>query len=181
MKKRICTDETAEQLIGQYTGVVKHCLNRMNLSRSRSDYDDYFQLGLMTLMDTYETCTSDPLQEDNRYIFVSYASRKIMWVYLDEIRKTSKKGATEALLSDEVMLNLPCEDTFEDILETEDLYRTLSERLSPQERSYLDDAYIHGLNITEIAKKNGISRKTVYKWRSQIQTKAEGFLAPSKK
>lgn len=181
MKKRISTDESAEQLIGQYAGIVIHCLNKINLPRSRNDYDDYFQLGLMTLIDTYETCTSDPLQEDNRYIFVSYASRKIMWVYLDEIRKASKKGANETLLSNEVLMNLPCASTFEAILEADDVYHKLSERLTPQERCYLNDAYIYGLNITEIAKKNGISRKTVYKWRSQIQTKAEEFLVSSKR
>lgn len=181
MKKRECTDEIAELLIGQYAGVVKHCLNKINLYPARSDYDDFFQLGLLTLIDTYETCAKDPLLEDNRYSYVNYAGRKILWVYLDEIRKAGKKGEYEAFVTDEFILNLPGGENFEAILETEDLYQKLSERLSPQENIYLHDAYIYGLNVTEIAKKHGFSRKTVSKWRSQIQVKANVFLELSKK
>lgn len=181
MKKRTCTDEIAELLIGQYAGVVKHCLNKINLYPARSDYDDFFQLGLLTLVDTYETCTGDPMLEENRYSYVSYAGRKILWVFLDEIRKNSKKEENEANVTDELIMNLSGAETFEAILETEDLYRKLSERLTPKENIYLHDAYIYGLNVTEVAKKHGFSRKTVSKWRSQIQAKANGFLESSKK
>lgn len=174
-KKRICTDEAATQLNELYAGVIHHCLNKINRYPDHNDYDDFYQLGLITLFDTYETCLKDALATENSFLFVSYAKQKIHWTFLDQIRKDRKKENREAYLSEEELEEIPNAVSFEYQLEQEDLLQRLCACLNAEENAYLRDA-LDGLNITEIARKQKISRKTLYKRRRQIQTKASSFL-----
>ncbi len=175
MKKRICTDEAATQLCDLYAGVIHHCLKKINRYPDHNDYDDFYQLGLITLFDTYETCLKDALVTENSFLFVSYAKQKIHWTFLDQIRKEQKKISREAYLCEEELEEIPSTTSFEDQLEQTDLLQRLCACLTAEENAYLRDA-LEGLNITEIAKKQRISRKTLYKRRRQIQTKASPFL-----
>lgn len=175
IKKRICTDEAATQLSELYAGVIHHCLKKINRYPDHNDYDDFYQLGLITLFDTYETCLKDALATENSFLFVSYAKQKIHWTFLDQIRKDRKKESREAYLSEEELEEIPNAASFEDQLEQEDLLQRLCACLTTEENAYLRDA-LEGLNITEIAKKQKISRKTIYKRRRHIQTKASTFL-----
>ena len=173
-KKRICTDEAATLLSDLYAGVIHHCLNKINRYPDHNDYDDFYQLGLITLFDTYETCLKDALATENCFLFVSYAKQKLHWTFLDQIRKERKKESREAYLSEEELEEIPNTVSFEDQLEQEDLLQRLCASLTAEENAYLRDA-LDGLNITEIARKQKISRKTLYKRRRQIQTKATPF------
>ena len=175
IKKRSCTDEAATQLSELYAGVIHHCLKRINRFPDHNDYDDFYQLGLITLLDTYETCLKDALQSENSFLFVSYAKQKIHWTFLDQIRKEQKKVSREAYLCEEELEEVPSTTSFEDQFEQADLLQRLCACLTAEENAYLRDA-LEGLNITEIAKKQRISRKTLYKRRRQIQTKASPFL-----
>ncbi|PTQ86062.1 RNA polymerase sigma factor (sigma-70 family) [Trichococcus patagoniensis] len=174
-KKRICTDEAATLLSELYAGVIHHCLNKINRYPDHNDYDDFYQLGLITLFDTYETCLKDALASENSFLFVSYAKQKIHWIFLDQIRKDQKKTSREAYLSEAELEEIPNAVSFEDQLEQEDLLQRLSACLTAEENAYLRDA-LDGLNITEIAKKQKLSRKTIYKRRRHIQTKVRTFL-----
>lgn len=175
IKKRSCTDETATRLSEQYAGVIHHCLNRINRYPDHNDYDDFYQLGLITLFDTYETCLKDALQSENSFLFVSYAKQKISWAFLDQIRRDRKKESREAYLSEEELEEIPNVVSFEEQLEQTDLLQRLCATLTAEENAYLRDA-LDGLNITEIARKQHISRKTLYKRRRQLQAKASLFL-----
>ena len=112
---------------------------------------------------------------ENSFLFVSYAKQKIHWTFLDQIRKEQKKVSREAYLCEEELEEVPSTTSFEDQFEQADLLQRLCACLTAEENAYLRDA-LEGLNITEIDKKQRISRKTLYKRRRQIQTKASPFL-----
>ncbi|CZQ94534.1 sigma-70 family RNA polymerase sigma factor [Trichococcus ilyis] len=175
IKKRSCNDETATQLSELYAGIIHHCLNKINRYPDHNDYDDFYQLGLITLFDTYETCRKDALAAENSFLFVSYAKQKIHWTFLDQIRKDRKKESREAYLSEEELEEIPHNSSFEEQLEQTDLLQRLCAGLTAEENAYLRDA-LAGLSITEIARKQQLSRKTIYKRRKQIQAKAGTFL-----
>lgn len=175
IKKRSCTDEAALQLSDLYAGVIHHCLNKINRYPDHNDYDDFYQLGLITLFDTYETCLKDALANENSFLFVSYAKQKIHWTFLDQLRKDRKKEGREAYLTEEELEEIPHAASFEDQVEQDDLLQRLCASLTAEENAYLRDA-LDGLNITEISRKQQISRKTLYKRRRQIQTKAYAIL-----
>ena len=158
MKKRICTDEAATQLCDLYAGVIHHCLKKINRYPDHNDYDDFYQLGLITLFDTYETCLKDALVTENSFLFVSYAKQKIHWTFLDQIRKEQKKVSREAYLCEEELEEVPSTTSFEDQFEQADLLQRLCACLTAEENAYLRDA-LEGLNITEIAKNNAFRAK----------------------
>jgi predicted DNA-binding protein YlxM (UPF0122 family) len=58
----------------------------------------------------------------------------------------------------------------EDVL-MRDVYQSMLACLTEVEKTYLNDSVIHQLSVTDIAKKQGVSRKTVYAWRTRVAEK----------
>ena len=52
----------------------------------------------------------------------------------------------------------------------------LSRHLTAREKAFLEDRLYYAMNMTAIAKKHGVSRKTVHVWRNKVKDKAEKVL-----
>lgn len=162
--------EKLTALLEQYEGVIYHELKKIGLYRHAQDFDDYYQLGCLKLFDAFETCEVDALDEANRYQFVKYAGQKIRWAFLDQIRRDRNLFENEEP-EDEFQQLLA--QPFEEDVQFMDVFMTLMNQLSGKEKLYIQDRFVSGLNMSEIATKRGVSRKTVHMWRKGIQEKAQ--------
>ena len=162
--------EQLTHLLIQYEGVIYNELKRIGMYRSSQDYEDYYQLGCMKLFESFTTCGVDAFSERYRYQFVKYAGQKIRWAFLDQKRRDRYLIDHEEQDDGfEICLSYGFE---ENIFFKEQLL-TLMELLTAKEKNFLQERFINGLNMSEIAIKCGVSRKTVHAWRNGIQKKAQ--------
>lgn len=154
----------------QFEGVIYNELKKMGIYRQSPEFDDYYQIGCLKLFDAAETCEGDPLNEEFRYQFVKYAGQKIRWAFLDQKRRDKHLSRHEEQDDDafEQLLSQP----FEEDIAFMAVFMELMKQLSDKEKLFIQDRFIQGLNMTEIAKKRRVSRKTVHVWRNGIQQKA---------
>lgn len=157
-------------LLVQYEGVIYNELKRIGIYRSSQDFDDYYQLGCIKLFESFKTCGVDALSEQHRYQFVKYAGQKIRWAFLDQKRRDCYLTNHEEQNDNFEMLVAP---SFEEDFFFIEQFGMLLELLTTKEKMFLQDRFIGGLNMSEIALKRGVSRKTVHAWRNGIQKKAE--------
>lgn len=161
---------TLTTLLDQYQGVIYSELKKMHIYPGSQDYDDYFQLACIKLFETYKTCNCDALLEENRYRFVNYASQSIRWAFLDQKRRDRHLGDHEEQ-SDDIVVAV--ETGFEDEIAFIENYHQLMDQLTIKEQRFLYDRFYLNLTMTDIAKKHGVSRKTIHLWRQGLQEKAQ--------
>ena len=79
-----------QALLLQFEGVIYASLKKLAIHKGKQDYDDFYQLGCLKLFDAYHDFDKDPFDESNRYPFVYYASQRLHWAFLDEMRKLNR-------------------------------------------------------------------------------------------
>lgn len=174
--KRQLTEELEHDFFFVHGSIVYGVLRKCGIGFNHPDYDDYVQVGLLKLVEAYETFPSDLNQEAYFYQFTGFAFQKIRWAVIDEMRKSIKNGERELLLGETLNQSLP-----QAMIETDsdwliwELLPSMMDCLAPKEQLYLKDAAIEQLSISEIAKKQGVSRKTVYEWRKRTAAKLAHF------
>lgn len=181
MKRRELTEKKMHVLLDIYKGVIYSALKKLEIYRSHQDFEDYFQEGCLQLFTAYELCQSDPLLDSNRYTFIHFLQKRLNWAFLDCLRKDQRLREQETTADSTIILVEDCAACLTDIVETDALLQGLLALLSDQERDYLQDRVFHELSMTEIAQKQGVSRKTVHEWRRRIQEKATYFLEQAEK
>ncbi|AZP04965.1 sigma-70 family RNA polymerase sigma factor [Jeotgalibaca ciconiae] len=169
---RQLTEQNMQQLLDQYEGVVYSAMKKVGIYKRHPSFDDFYQIGCIKLFEAYETCEKDPLLEEHRHQFVYYASQRLQWAFLDEMRRDKKRFEKEEWQSDEQIMSFSLPNEFEEnMFLKEQLYYLLA-LLSPNEYAFLYDRFCLNLSVTKIATKHGVSRKTVYQWRKKLQEKA---------
>ena len=166
---RKLTECVMEQLLWQYERVIYAAMKEVHVYKSSQDFDDYFQLGCLKLFEAYESCEKDPLLEENRYQFVNYAGQRMKWAFLDERRREQYLAEREEFLEDGV--DDTVEPSFAEDFALQELLDQLLEKLTEKEKDFLYDRLYLEMTMTGIAKKRGVSRKTVHVWRKKIQEK----------
>lgn len=171
-KIRELTEEMADDFFFIHDAIVYGALKTCGIPYNHPDYEDYVQIGRLKLVEAYEAFPNDLLQEEGFYRFTGYAFQKVKWGILDEIRILVRRVERETAMPEnfEPMI---VDDRFkldEDVLMW-DLYTKMLAGLTEVEQTYLNDAVIHQLSVTAIAKKRGVSRKTVYAWRKRVAEK----------
>ena len=169
---RELTEKGMEQVLEEYGGVIYAALKSMGMYRSHQNFDDYYQLGCLKLFDAYASCAKDPLLEENRYAFVNYALQRVKWAFLDEKRRERKLADHEESESEEETGG----NEFVDDVALVVLVEKILLLLSPKEQNFLVDRFYYGLDMSAIAKKRGVSRKTVHAWRNNVQKKTKTML-----
>lgn len=170
-------DKSKEELFfEQHGGIVHGVLKKLTVPRTHPDYEDFVQQGLVKLVEAYEIFPNDPERPENRYPFGGFAYTRIRWHLLDLLRKQHKSTTKECSFPNHFADLIP-EKTppFEETIADMELLKEMLDLLSENERHYLTDFIIYGLSVTEIAKKNGVSRKTVYQWKKKTAQKLEHF------
>ena len=96
---------------------------------------------------------------------------------LDLLRKQQRKWNYEMPWPDEVAMEQPdTQLSFEQSYQDMDLLKEMLPLLTKNEQAYLLDAVVKQLSVTEIATKQGVSRKTVYQWKKRVAEKLNHFL-----
>ena len=165
----------------QYEGVVFGVMKRLTIHPNQPNYDDYTQIGRLKLVHAYETFPKDPRLEENRRPFVSFAFTKIRWAIIDEIRKQCLKQEREQVWDESFdhTLTDTSVDMYLAIHEKEWLERIFSV-LKEDEKRLVVDLCLHQMTMTAIAKKESVSRKTLYQRRNRIKEKLLKNLYPEK-
>ena len=174
---RTLSEDNERAFFDQHAGIVHGVLKKLGVSRMHSDYDDFVQQGLLKLMEAYETFPQDLEQAEFLYQFTGFAYKKVQWHMLDLLRKQQRKWANEMSWPEDLEKNQPdMHAPFEQAYQEMDLLKEMLPLLTKNEQVYLLDAVVHRLSVTEIAKKQEVSRKTVYQWKKRVAEKLSHFL-----
>lgn len=174
---RTLSEDKEKAFFEQHSKIVHGALKKLNVNWKHADYDDFVQQGLLKLVEAYETFPEDLEQEEFLYQFTGFAYTKVRWHILDLLRKQKRKWDREMPWPEELESNQP--DTqlpFEQAYQEMDLLKEMLPLLTKNEQSYLLDAVVNQLSVTEIAEKQGVSRKTVYQWKKRVSEKLNHFL-----
>lgn len=174
---RKLTEEMERDFFDQYSGMVHGALKRLGVWHMHPDYDDFVQQGLMKLVEAYETYPNDLEQAEYLQKFGGYAYQKVYWHMIDMLRKQKRKWESEMAWPEDLEGQQP--DThlsIEQGYQEMDLLAQMLPLLTVKEQAYLVDAVVNRLSVTEIAQKQGVSRKTVYEWKKRVAEKLVGYL-----
>ena len=180
MIRTLSVDKEAD-FFERYSGLVHSALKRRGVWRSHADYDDFVQQGLMKLVEAYENYPNELNEEDGKNPFAGYAYQRVSWHVQDLLRKQQRKWESEMSWPEEMEstqadTHLSIEQGYEEMA----LLKEMLPLLNDKEQQYLIDAVVNRLNVTEIAQKQGVNRKTVYEWKKKVAVKLAHFLVDLK-
>ncbi|MBM6615352.1 sigma-70 family RNA polymerase sigma factor [Desemzia sp. RIT804] len=174
---RKLTEENERDFFDQYSGMVHGTLKRLGVWHSHADYDDFVQQGLLKLVEAYENYPKDFEQMECAKQFGGYAYQKVYWHMIDLLRKQKHKWEREMAWPEDLEANQPdIQMSIEQSYQEMDLLKNMLPLLTKKEQAYLVDAVVNRLSVTEIAQKQGVSRKTVYEWKKKVAEKLVDFL-----
>ncbi|MEG0254897.1 sigma-70 family RNA polymerase sigma factor [Vagococcus sp.] len=156
------------QLVEEHHVLILGALKKCHVSTYHPQFEDYLQIARWTLIETHRRFIKE---EKDMTSFHNYVFQRIYWKITDEIRKEmnrSEKLQTDS--TEELLLELP-DTSCDDLLEVTDILDKLSTQLTPQEKLFLEEAYLNELSVTDIARKYHVSRQTVYNWRDKVALK----------
>lgn len=173
--KRKLKQELENDFFLVHTSIVYGVLKRCNLWQDHPDYDDFVQIGLLKLVESYESYPEDLFSEKGFYSFTGYAFQKIRWAILDELRKQSRMMDREVSLPEDLETWKVASETDKEEWAIWELLPDMLGQLNPHEQNYLKSAVLENLSVTDIAKKYGVSRKTVYDWKNKVAVKLADY------
>lgn len=153
---------------GDHELVVFGVLKKLHVRQNHQYYDDLVQEGKMCFAEKYIQLINQDKQPESGLVFIYQG---VYWHLLDWLRKETRQSTGIEYSTDKQ--NDPLEDLMDDghavgFCETHILSHELMAMLNEREANYLRLAYEQGLNMTEIAKACGVSRKTVHGWRNRV-------------
>lgn len=175
-KNRNLSKELETDFFEIHQVIVYGCLRTLNISVNSPFYDDLIQIGLLALVEAYETFPKSLRNEETYYQFTGYAFQKVKWRMLDELDRTERMNKKEKSL-DKIALDylMRVKDPNDNETLTFLLLNSMMENLSTNEQDYLYETVINQLTVTEFARKKGVSRKTVYEWKKKIAQKLQNY------
>lgn len=180
-KYRTLKKEEEFDFFTQYEGVVFGVMKRLNIYFNNPDYDEYAQIGRIQLVKAYEEFPGDIRDKKQSEKFVAYSFTKIRWKIVDSMRQNARRQEKEQKWEEHYNTTLthPTKRLSEIILEKEWLEEVLA-HLEPPEQRLVIDVCVHRMSITDIAKKEKVSRKTIYTRRKKIQENLAKIYYPQK-
>lgn len=174
---RKLAEENERDFFDQYSGMVHGALRRLGVWHMHADYDDFVQQGLLKLVEAYENYPKDLEQEECVKQFGGYAYQKVYWHMIDLMRKQKRQWESEMAWPEDLEGNQPdTQVSIEQNYQEMDLLKNMLPLLTATEQAYLVDAVVNRMSVTEIAQKQGVSRKTVYEWKKKVAVKLACFL-----
>lgn len=171
-KVRSLKREEEVDFFEQFEGVVFGVLKRMSIHYLHADYEEFAQIGRLSLVKAYETFPNDVVDDTHRGVFVSYAFTRIRWAILDVIRQKTRQKEHEQVWDDSFDHTLmDTSSDFEENLYEQEWLESVLSYLNAVESRLVIDLCLYHMTITDIAHKEGVSRQTIYKRRKSIQDK----------
>ena len=90
-------------LLEEYEALLYHCLNRCYVKVNDANYDDYLQIARIALIKASQLSQVNPLSviEEERYQFISFARKRLIWAIRDAQRKAIRIQDYEANIIEE--------------------------------------------------------------------------------
>lgn len=171
-KVRVLNREDEVEFFTQFEGVVFGVLKRMHIHYLNPDYDEFTQIGRLSLVKAYENFTDDIYDDAYRGAFVSYAYTRIRWAILDAILQKNRLRENEQIWDETFDYTLMDKTSdFEAHVYEQEWLQSILKYLNPAEKRLVIALCVYHLTITDIAQKEGVSRQTIYKRRKSIQNK----------
>lgn len=175
MKRRL-TKEMETAFFFVHDSIVFGVLKRCGIFPTHPNFDDFVQIGLLKLVEAYETFPQSLFEEDHFYQFTGYAFTKVRWGVIDALRKEQKEQEQLCTFpSDFEKFGTQLSDSSTDDWIVWELFQSMLHCLNKNEQAYLRDSVLNQMTVTAIAKKHNVSRKTIYVWKKTIAKKLKHF------
>ncbi|MCK1992680.1 sigma-70 family RNA polymerase sigma factor [Peribacillus muralis] len=148
-------------IAAKFTPMIHHIIRSLSIYKNE---DEYFQIGLIALWESYQNFNADLGQ------FHNYAYTVIKGRLMNEL-KVHHKYETNTKLYDTVSLEI--EDTFsihEEAFNIENIV-SYAEGLTLNQQRWLLQTYLQNKTVTEIAEKYLVSPSAVKSWRKSALAK----------
>lgn len=151
-----------------HQGLVHGVLKRLHILPNHPQYDDLVQEGCIRFAQKYVEYDATTAHNS----LLSYLYQGVYWHLLDLLRKQQRQTEhTQKMSADQEGWEAEILDDGEPIGEVNDreLLNQLWLNCTHDQRKFLCSSFNEGMNVTEIARKYRVSRKTVYKWKQGVQ------------
>lgn len=142
--------------------IIFGAMKRVHIYPSRVDYDDYFQEAVIIYAQTY----AKKVAQDN---FNVYVYQQLVWKLTDMLRREKKYYDVHSL--EEFDFNRVPQN------EVSDLINIFDQGLSRLELVLLQEHFIYGESLSQIAQRYGYSARNLRYWRSKLRSKLKSIVA----
>lgn len=160
---------------------------RLHLTPLHPQYQDFLQESRIIFVEAYLAYQKRHPTMENEHDLMLFAYQRIRWRLLDMLRKEQQHRSNcqsmDIMLNDESdaplgfdLADPATRDTEEETVNCE-LYERLLQECTENEAKYLRESFLFMRPITQIAKMHGVSRQSVYNWRTGVQRKAKIIFA----
>ncbi|WP_203651007.1 sigma-70 family RNA polymerase sigma factor [Secundilactobacillus yichangensis] len=148
--------------------IIYGALKKLGVRQNDSQFEDLVQEGWLLFVAIYQKYPQEPAESPKQ--FLAYAHRALYRSFLNQLQ--AKQREAKHLETGEVDLSgVPQTlDVLADTIDTELLKGWLG-KCNEAERRFLIDRIYYQLTPSEISKKWGVSRQTIYKWQRRIRNK----------
>ncbi|ETY74690.1 sigma-70 family RNA polymerase sigma factor [Lactiplantibacillus fabifermentans] len=148
-------------------------LKAANVTKGHPYFEDCVTVAHLTWLSAYQNY--EPELPANLPDFRKFAFRRIKWRTVDYLRKQTLRSQSQVdLTAAENLVIAPMADQ-EKQWELTDLLTTLLTQCRPGERIYLTEFFLADQSVADIMRTHGVSRRTVYNWRTSLLKKAHAL------
>ncbi|MCT3024675.1 sigma-70 family RNA polymerase sigma factor [Pediococcus pentosaceus] len=153
--------------------IVYGALKKLHINTRSVEFDDFLQEARLVYAKAYVRFPQD-LQENDRQ-FHGYAYQAVYWRVLDIIRYRQKEKDVQAVeLEDDEKQEARWghKPSWVERIMSDQLFQEVYKLCTPAEKRFLKACYVEQLSGAEIARKEKVSRQSIYKWRKAVGKKA---------
>lgn len=164
------TAQTAFEFLaaGDHQLIIYSALKKLGIRQNETNFEDLVQEGWLLFVAIYQKYPQEPTEAPKQ--FLAYAHQALYRSFLNQLQ-AKRREAKYLEKSDVDLSGVPQPlDVHADIVDA-DLLKGWLGKCNEAERRFLIDRIYYQLTPTEIGKKWGVSRQTVYKWQKRIRSK----------
>lgn len=164
--------------------LIKIAFNKLHIYPDHHQYDDLYQEGCFAYAKAYVSFEGNPEVYDDLDWFQAYAYRRIYWRILDLLKRSWNYVQEQEVSADQSQAtNLAMQAQADpnatqrlQQAELDHVIRYIRAHSTPLQNKYLSLVLDADLTNTEIAKRLGISRQSVYELRRRVQEVVKRYL-----
>ncbi|GAX04003.1 DNA-directed RNA polymerase specialized sigma subunit [Secundilactobacillus pentosiphilus] len=148
--------------------IIYSALKKLGIRQNDTDFEDLVQEGWLLFVAIFQKYPQEPTKKPKQ--FLAYAHQALYRRFLNQLQ--AKQREIKHLETGEVDLSgVPQKlDVLANTIDT-DLLKGWLGKCNAAERRFLIDRIYYQLTPSEISKKWGVSRQTIYKWQKRIRSK----------
>lgn len=158
-------------MTGDHDKIIYGALKKLSILKGDDRFDDFVQEAWLIFPELYDRFPGNPEMERKRalaYFHNALYRRFLNILRYQKYRQASPEEVADILEQDFSQSQIEQQRQAEQLY-VQDQLDAVYAKVGRCERHYLEDALVHQLTPTEIARKRGVSRQTVYGWRRRAQ------------